>query len=67
MNWHPHFDREGRYSVVHNGMIENYLDIKEILEEKGIKQQTETDTELIALYTKYLADSEELSTSEAFK
>lgn len=67
MNAHPHFDRDKRFSVVHNGMIENYYEIKNILKEHGIEQQSETDTELIALYTKFLVDSEGLSTEEAFR
>lgn len=46
-NSHPHTDMSGAFSVVHNGIIENYLDIKEELLAKGIEFTSETDTEVI--------------------
>mmetsp|Transcript_40083 Transcript_40083/g.45976 ORF Transcript_40083/g.45976 Transcript_40083/m.45976 type:complete len:266 (-) Transcript_40083:886-1683(-) len=67
INAHPHYDLSERFAVVHNGMIENYLEIKALLKQKGIEPISQTDTELIALYTKYLVDSEGLSTEEAFR
>ena len=66
-NAHPHFDLTEQLVVVHNGMIENYTEIRDELNKKGIKQKSETDTELIALYTKYLIDSKNLTTEEAFR
>ena len=47
-NAHPHRDCTGRIVVVHNGIIENYLDLKHELEADGHLFQTETDTEVIA-------------------
>jgi len=47
-NAHPHRDCSGNIVVVHNGIIENYLALKEALIEKGHKFTTETDTEVIA-------------------
>jgi glucosamine--fructose-6-phosphate aminotransferase (isomerizing) len=47
-NAHPHIDCSGKIVVVHNGIIENYLALKEMLTEKGHKFITETDTEVIA-------------------
>ena len=47
-NAHPHRDCSGNIVVVHNGIIENYLQLKESLIEKGHKFETETDTEVIA-------------------
>src|SRR4028119_1886035 len=47
-NAHPHLDCTGRIVVVHNGIIENYLKLKDALREKGHKFTTETDTEIIA-------------------
>jgi len=47
-NAHPHRDCTGRLVVVHNGIVENYLDLKHELIEKGHKFVTETDTEIIA-------------------
>ena len=47
-NAHPHRDCEGRIVVVHNGIVENYLELKHELIAKGHKFVTETDTEIIA-------------------
>jgi len=54
-NAHPHRDCTGQVVVVHNGIIENYLDLKEQLQREGHKFVTETDTEIAAhLVEKYL-------------
>ncbi len=47
-NAHPHRDCTGRIVVVHNGIVENYLDLKRELAEEGHAFVTETDTEVIA-------------------
>jgi glucosamine--fructose-6-phosphate aminotransferase (isomerizing) len=47
-NAHPHRDGTGRIVVVHNGIIENYLEIKRELAADGHKFQSETDTEVVA-------------------
>jgi glucosamine--fructose-6-phosphate aminotransferase (isomerizing) len=47
-NAHPHRDCTGRIVVVHNGIIENYLDLKHQLEREGHRFVTETDTEIVA-------------------
>jgi glucosamine--fructose-6-phosphate aminotransferase (isomerizing) len=47
-NAHPHRDCTGRIVVVHNGIIENYLDLKRELQGKGHTFVTETDTEIVA-------------------
>ena len=47
-NAHPHRDCTGRIVVVHNGIIENYLDLKHELQEQGHVFKTETDTEIVA-------------------
>ena len=46
-NAHPHVDNSRRFVVVHNGIIENYMDLKRMLKEKGYKFYSETDTEVI--------------------
>ena len=46
-NSHPQTDCENRIAVVHNGIIENYLDLKRELEAKGHKFQSRTDTEIV--------------------
>jgi glutamine---fructose-6-phosphate transaminase (isomerizing) len=47
-NAHPHRDCTGQIVVVHNGIIENYLELKEQLQSEGHKFVTETDTEIVA-------------------
>ncbi|QKF94133.1 glucosamine-fructose-6-phosphate aminotransferase [Fadolivirus algeromassiliense] len=46
-NAHPHLDYTSRFSVVHNGIIENYAEIKQKLEQQGIEFKSQTDTEVI--------------------
>ena len=58
-NAHPHLDCHGTVAVVHNGIIENYLELKAQLEADGHKFVTETDTEVIAhLIEKFLGIDE---------
>lgn len=47
VNSHPHLDSSGDMAVVHNGIIENYLALKDMLIEKGHKFLSETDTEVV--------------------
>src|SRR5215218_10503620 len=47
-NAHPHRDCTGRIVVVHNGIIENYLELKKELQAQGHEFKTETDTEIVA-------------------
>jgi glucosamine--fructose-6-phosphate aminotransferase (isomerizing) len=47
-NAHPHRDCTGRIVVVHNGIIENYLELKQQLQREGHHFETETDTEIVA-------------------
>jgi glutamine---fructose-6-phosphate transaminase (isomerizing) len=47
-NAHPHRDCTGRIVVVHNGIIENYLELKSELQRQGHQFKTETDTEIVA-------------------
>ncbi|HUJ32091.1 MAG TPA: glutamine--fructose-6-phosphate transaminase (isomerizing) [Candidatus Acidoferrum sp.] len=57
-NAHPHRDCTGDIVVVHNGIIENYLELKHQLVQEGHKFQTETDTEIIAhLIEKFSKDA----------
>ena len=48
MNSHPHSSEDGKFAVVHNGIIENYMPLKEELIEKGYYFKSETDTEVVA-------------------
>ncbi|KAI1098603.1 glutamine:fructose-6-phosphate amidotransferase [Jackrogersella minutella] len=57
LNCHPHrSDPTWEFSVVHNGIITNYKELRTLLSAKGFKFETETDTECIAKLTKYLYD-----------
>ncbi len=47
-NAHPHLSRNGAFAVVHNGIIENYLELKQRLERKGYVFSSETDSEALA-------------------
>ena len=54
VNSHPHFNMDKTIAVVHNGIIENYMELKEELKEDGVEFKSETDTEVIAhLVDKY--------------
>ena len=63
INAHPHL---GQYScVIHNGIIENYKELKEFLEKEGVSFVSQTDTEVIVQLFEYYAKN--LDTFEAFK
>ncbi|MCY0895928.1 MAG: glutamine--fructose-6-phosphate transaminase (isomerizing) [Alicyclobacillaceae bacterium] len=47
-NAHPHQDCSGRFAIVHNGIVENYLQLREELEAAGHTFRSETDTEVVA-------------------
>lgn len=54
VNAHPHTDCSGKFAIVHNGIIENYMSLKEELIAEGHKFLSETDTEVVAhLVEKY--------------
>ena len=53
VNAHPHTGQEGKIAVVHNGIIENYLEIKNSLIRKGIVFSSDTDTEVIVQLLEY--------------
>ena len=48
INAHPHISENGRIALVHNGIIENYLEIKEQLQRHGVKFTSDTDSEVVA-------------------
>ena len=48
VNAHPHTDEKGEFAIVHNGIIENYMELKHDLQEKGHHFLSDTDTEVIA-------------------
>ena len=58
INAHPHSDENGDFVIVHNGIIENYMELKEDLLKKGYHFRSETDTEVIAHLCKDLYDGD---------
>src|SRR3989338_2734913 len=67
-NAHPHSDTEGKISIVHNGIIENFSELKDELAKKGHKFKSDTDTEVVVhlIKEKYNGDIEK-ATMEALK
>ena len=53
VNSHPQVSDSGKFAVVHNGIIENYLELKEKLIKKGVTFVSETDTEVVAQLLEY--------------
>lgn len=64
INSHPHSSQSGKIAVVHNGIIENYLSLKEELIEKGYTFVSQTDTEVVAHLVEYYYDGDLLEAVE---
>ena len=66
-NAHPHTDCKGKIAVVHNGIIENYRELKDELQEEGHEFKSETDTEVIPhLIEKYMDNGADLEEATRF-
>lgn len=63
VNSHPHQDTANKFAVVHNGIIENYLELKEELIAKGYDFKSETDTEVIVNLLADMYDGDIVSTT----
>ena len=61
-NSHPHVSQSGKIAVVHNGIIENYLELREFLQQKGVKFASQTDTEVVAQLMEYCMGLPEVET-----
>ena len=48
INAHPHVSEDGRIALVHNGIIENYLELREHLQKQGVRFTSDTDSEVVA-------------------
>src|SRR5688500_13842855 len=66
-NAHPHRDASGKVVVVHNGIIENYLQLKDRLAGLGHEFKTETDTEVVAHLIGHYKDTDSLSLEHAVR
>ena len=53
VNSHPHMSEGGKFAVIHNGIIENYVELKEFLIRRGVHFKSETDTEVVAQLLEY--------------
>lgn len=62
VNSHPHLSNSGRFAVVHNGIIENYQQLKAMLQKKGYTFLSQTDTEVIAQLAEYFYNGDMLDT-----
>lgn len=53
-NAHPHYSESKNLAIIHNGIIENYADLKKKLQEKGITFRSDTDTEVLVQFVEYV-------------
>ena len=60
INSHPHVSQNGKVALVHNGIIENYLEIREFLEDKGVQFTSQTDSEVVAQLLEYCLGLDEV-------
>ena len=59
LNCHPHVsDHRAEFSLVHNGIITNHKELKTVLQKRGYRFETDTDTEAVAVLCKYVWDSQ---------
>ena len=65
INAHPHLDQEGNIALVHNGIIENYNALKQVLEKEGVTFQSETDSEVLVQLISKIYYKDGLSFPEA--
>lgn len=64
-NAHPHYSASGRLALIHNGIIENYLTVKENLVNRGIAFKSVTDSEVLVQLIEYIMQSNNLELLEA--
>jgi glucosamine--fructose-6-phosphate aminotransferase (isomerizing) len=65
INAHPHHSEKGLFTIIHNGIIENYSVLKKTLMDRGMKFYSETDTEVLANLIEYIYTTEEVSVEVA--
>lgn len=67
VNSHPHLSNNERIALVHNGIIENYEAIKEVLMAKGFTFKSDTDTEVLVNFIQYFQEEQELNLNDAVR
>ena len=60
-NAHPHYSESKNLAIIHNGIIENYADIKTKLQEKGVHFQSDTDTEVLVQLIEYIKEHKQVA------
>ena len=66
-NAHPHVSNSGNLVLVHNGIIENYQALKELLQDNGFEFHSETDTEVLVNFIQYIQDQERCKLRKAVR
>ncbi len=64
-NAHPHYSQSRNLAIIHNGIIENYADIKTKLQAQGVEFKSDTDTEVLVQLVEYIMEKKSLSLLEA--
>ena len=67
VNAHPHLSMNKHFSLIHNGIIENYSELKHKLQEQGYTFKSQTDTEVLANLIEYIYLSGEVNAEEAVR
>ncbi|MEO6963031.1 MAG: glutamine--fructose-6-phosphate aminotransferase, partial [Puia sp.] len=66
-NAHPHLSASGRLAMIHNGIIENYAQLKNELIKKGYPFKSDTDTEVLLNFIEYIQDNNQGTLEEALR
>jgi glutamine---fructose-6-phosphate transaminase (isomerizing) len=67
VNAHPHFSKNGRLAIIHNGIIENYASIKQSLINKGYNFKSQTDTEVLVNFIEDIQNNKQCLLEEAVR
>lgn len=59
-NAHPHYSQSKNLAIIHNGIIENYADLKKKLQDKGVVFRSDTDTEVLVQFVEYVQQRKSL-------
>ena len=60
VNAHPHYSASKNLAIIHNGIIENYADLKKKLQENGVVFRSDTDTEVLVQLVEYIQNKKEV-------